>query len=71
MPQVPELRTEGDRRCNGPIRKALSARAFELNWAVAQRIENGEPFALPGIPASFPIPEALVTDDCIRPPVQS
>ena len=31
------------------------------------RIEKGEPVTAPGIPAGFPKPETLLTEDCIRP----
>jgi hypothetical protein len=31
------------------------------------RIEKGEPVTAPGIPAGFPKPETLPTEDCIRP----
>ena len=36
--------------------------------AVAQRLEKAEPATPPGIPATFPEPETLISDDCIRPP---
>ena len=49
-------------------KKDLLAQLLELNLAVAQRIENGEPVTAPGIPADFPKPESLVSEDCIRPP---
>ena len=52
-------------------KKDLLAQLLELNLAVAQRIENGDPVTPPGIPANFPNPETLMSEDCIRPPVQS
>jgi hypothetical protein len=48
-------------------KKDLLAQLFELNLAVAQRLEKAEPVTPPGIPASFPNPETLISDDCIRP----
>jgi len=42
-----------------------------LNQSVAQRLEKGEPVTPPGIPANFPDPETLISDDCIRPPALS
>jgi hypothetical protein len=48
-------------------KKDLLAQLLALNLAVAQRIEKGEPITPPGIPASFPKPETLISDDCIRP----
>jgi hypothetical protein len=50
-------------------KKDLLAQLLELNLAVAQRLEQAEPVTLPGIPASFPKPETLISDDCIRPVV--
>src|ERR1035441_9246741 len=48
-------------------KKDLLAQLLALNLAVAQRIEKGEPITPPGIPASFPKPETLISDNCIRP----
>jgi hypothetical protein len=48
--------------------KDLLAELLTLNLAVAQRIEKGEPVTPPGIPANFPKPETLISEDCIRPP---
>jgi len=48
-------------------KKDLLAQLLELNLAVAQRIEQAEPVTPPGIPATFPKPETLVSGDCIRP----
>ncbi|MEX0700839.1 MAG: type IIL restriction-modification enzyme MmeI, partial [Planctomycetales bacterium] len=48
-------------------KKDLLAQLLELNHAVAARIAADEPVTAPGIPPGFPHPEALVTDDCIRP----
>ena len=49
-------------------RKDLLAQLLELNLPVTQRIEKAEPVTPPGIPAAFPNPETLISDDCIRPP---
>jgi len=49
-------------------KKDLLAQLLELNLAVAQRLDNAQPVTSPGIPATFPNPETLVSDDCIRPP---
>jgi hypothetical protein len=38
-----------------------------LNLQVAQRIEAGEEVTAPGVPAAYPNPSRLVTDDCIPP----
>jgi hypothetical protein len=46
----------------------LLVHLLELNLSVAQRLERTEPVPPPGIPAAFPIPETLISDDCIRPP---
>ena len=48
-------------------KKDLLAQLLELNLSVAQRLERAEPVSPPGIPATFPNPETLMTDDCIRP----
>ena len=48
-------------------KKGLLAQLLELNFSVAQRLERTEPVTPPGIPATFPNPETLVSDDCIRP----
>jgi hypothetical protein len=50
-------------------KKDLLAQLLELNLSVAQRLEQSEPVTPPGIPANFPNPETLISDDCIRPPV--
>ena len=50
-------------------KKDLLAQLLELNQSVAQRLEKAEPVTPPGIPANFPTPGTLVSDDCIRPPV--
>jgi hypothetical protein len=46
----------------------LLAQLLSLNLAVAQKIERGEPVTAPGLPPSYPNPQNLLTDDCIRPP---
>jgi hypothetical protein len=48
-------------------KKDLLAQLLELNLAVAQRLEKAEPVTPPGIPAHFPTPDTLISDDCIRP----
>jgi hypothetical protein len=48
-------------------KKDLLAQLLELNLSVAQRLEKADPVTPPGIPAPFPNPETLMTDDCIRP----
>jgi hypothetical protein len=52
-------------------KKDLLAQLLELNLSVAQRLETAEPVTPPGIPAAFPNPETLISDDCIRPPAMS
>jgi hypothetical protein len=52
-------------------KKDLLAQLLELNLAVARRIEKGEPVTAPGIPPDFPKPDTLMSDDCIRPLIQS
>ena len=49
-------------------KKDLLAQLLALNLEVAGKIERGEPVTAPGIPANFPNPETLISDDCIRPP---
>ncbi len=52
-------------------KKDLLVQLLELNLAVAPREAAGEPVTLPGVPRSSldagGDPEALVTEDCIRP----
>jgi hypothetical protein len=48
-------------------KKDLLAQLLELNLSVAKRLEETEPVTPPGIPAAFPNPQTLVSDDCIRP----
>jgi hypothetical protein len=45
----------------------LLAQILELNHAVAAREKSGQPVTAPGIPAGYPNPDSLVTEDCIRP----
>ena len=52
-------------------KKGLLAQLLELNLSVVQRLEEAEPVTPPGIPATFPNPETLISDDCIRPPAIS
>ena len=42
--------------------------ANPLKDAHAAKIERHEPVTAPGLPPSFPEPQKLVTEDCIRPP---
>ena len=44
----------------------LLAQLLELNLSMAARIEAGEPVAAPGVPPSYPNPERLISDDCVR-----
>jgi hypothetical protein len=44
----------------------ILAALLELNQSVAGRIEAGQPVTPPGVPADFPDPASLVTEDCIR-----
>ncbi|MEI7935808.1 MAG: hypothetical protein WCK27_03895 [Verrucomicrobiota bacterium] len=47
----------------------LAAYGFSAkNDLLAQLLEQAEPVTPPGIPATFPNPETLISDDCIRPP---
>ena len=43
-------------------KKDLLAQLLELNLAVAQRLENAEAVTPPGIPATFPNPETLMSE---------
>ncbi len=45
----------------------LLAQLLALNQTVAARIARGSPVNAPGIPATFPNPETLITEDCIQP----
>ena len=45
----------------------LLAQLLALNLEVAAKIERNEPVTAPGIPAGYPEPQTLVTEDCIRP----
>ena len=47
------------------------AQLLDLNLSVAPRLEKGEPVTPPGIPATFPNPETLISSDCIRAPAMS
>lgn len=48
----------------------LLAQILSLNLEVAARIDRGDPVTAPGIPAHFPDPATLITEDCIRPASQ-
>jgi hypothetical protein len=43
------------------------AQLLNLNLAVAAAVDRGEDVTPPGVPAGYPKPKSLVTDDCIRP----
>ena len=45
----------------------LLAQLLELDLAVAARLDHDQPVTAPGLSPSFPDPERLITDDCIRP----
>ena len=45
----------------------LLAQLLALNQQVAAKIEKAEPVTAPGIPAGVPMPESLLTEDCIKP----
>lgn len=45
----------------------LLVQLLELNFDVARRIDRGDPVTAPGVPADYPDPAQLVTDDCIQP----
>jgi len=47
--------------------KDLLGQILALNKEVSARIERKEPVVSPGIPANYPKPENLISDDCIRP----
>jgi SAM-dependent methyltransferase len=46
--------------------KDLLAQLLALNLAVARKIDAGQEVVSPGVPPTYPEPERLVTDDCIR-----
>lgn len=52
---------------NFSTRKDILAQLLKLNIAVADKIEAGEQVVPPGVPTTYPDPQRLVTDDCIRP----
>jgi len=45
----------------------LLQQLLDLNLAVAARLDCGQPVTAPGVPPTYPDPQALVTDDCIQP----
>jgi hypothetical protein len=47
--------------------KDLLSQLLSLNQAVAARIEQGQGVTPPGVPAGYPAPKSLVTEDCIAP----
>jgi len=47
--------------------KDLLAQLLELNLTVAALEKQGKRVTAPGIPPSYPSPQKLMTDDCIRP----
>lgn len=44
----------------------LLAQLLALNLDVAAREARGEPVTAPGVPPSYPNPDQLISDDCIR-----
>lgn len=48
-------------------KKDLLAQLLALNLEVAARLDRGEPVTAPGVPADYPAPSSLVSDDCICP----
>ena len=52
-------------------KKDLLAQLLELNLFVARRLERAESVTPPGIPAAFPNPDTLISNDCMRPFVSS
>ncbi len=48
-------------------KKDLLQQLLDLNLDVAEREKKGELVTAPGVPADYPDPKKLVTDDCIRP----
>ena len=48
-------------------KKDLLAQLLALNQEVAAKIAKGESVTAPGVPANYPDPKRLVTEDCIRP----
>ena len=49
------------------VDKDLLAQLLELNLAVAERIAGGKAVLPPGVPATYPHSQQLVSEDCIRP----
>jgi len=47
-------------------KKDLLGQLLALNQAVAADIATGKPVTGPGVPAGYPDPASLVTDDCVR-----
>jgi len=47
-------------------RKDLLSQLLELNLDVAARIEAGKSVTPPGVPADYPDPARLVTEDCVQ-----
>ena len=45
----------------------LLQQLLDLNLAVAARLDCGQPVTAPGVPPTYPDPQALVTADCIQP----
>ena len=44
----------------------LLSQLLALNFDVAARIEAGQPVTPPGVPAAYPDPARLVTEDCVQ-----
>jgi hypothetical protein len=47
--------------------KDMLSQLLTLNQSVASRIEAGQPVTPPGVPAGYPNPQSLITEDCIQP----
>ena len=48
-------------------RRDLLQQLLDLNRSVAAHIDLGNPVTSPGVPADYPDPAKLVSDECIRP----
>ena len=51
---------------NMPATADILAFLLNLNLTLAAQESNNHPIQTPGLPASYPTPEKLVTEDCIR-----
>ena len=48
-------------------RRDLLQQLLDLNRSVAGHIDAASPVTSPGVPADYPDPAKLVSDECIRP----